>query len=117
MAARDRTGVRWWLALSRGRRVAAVTVVLVLIAGLWWLYAPPGIERPSAPVWCPDGTRGFDAREILGQSLQDGTERALDNGCSVRQINSSGSIGDSLDTGRINVEVERDAITRIDGIY
>ncbi len=99
-------------------RLAAAAFVLVLAGVGWWLLVPPTVHRPAAAVWCPDTPRAdqrFDARRILGRDFAEGHDLAIRNGCTVRDI--GGGVDDDERSSRINVDVSRGVITRIDGIY
>jgi len=94
-------------------------VALTLLALAWWFLVPPIVHRPSAPVWCPMALKGspvtrFDARKVLGMSLNDGYELAAQHGCIVQDA--SGDQSDEGRTNRILVDVSRGTITRIDAI-
>jgi hypothetical protein len=95
-------------------------LLLTVLAVAWWLFVPPIVHRPSAPVWCPSAiterpTTRFDAREVLGKSLSDGYQLAARHGCVVQDASASHT--DELRTNRISVEISRGTITRIEGIH
>jgi hypothetical protein len=101
-------------------RLVAAVAVLVLAVACWWLFVPPMVHRPSTAVWCPEVSstpteQRFDARRILGLEFADGHDLALQNGCAVRDV--AGGVNDDERGARINVDVSRGVITRIDRIY
>jgi hypothetical protein len=103
---------------SRRRLIYGLVAVLLLGAG-WWLFVPPIVHRPSAPIWCPATTYEhpagrFEAREVAGKGFSEGYEIAARHGCVVRER--EGNMTAELRTNRISVDVSRGEIARIVGI-
>ena len=104
---------------GRRRWVLGSLVALATMAVGWWLFVPPIVHRPAAPVWCPAASPEqpagrFDARAVLGTEVSDGEELAARHGCVVRVR--GGSMTAERRINRISVDVSRGKIIRVFGI-
>ena len=98
---------------------------------------PPAVQQRTKAVWCPkqryeqvrraDGRYDvrlvphgtFDARELLGERLQDADRLAKRNKCTLRVVVRDGErrmVSEDLRVNRVNVKVERGYVTALQSV-
>lgn len=107
-------------------RAAAAVAVLALPAAGCGGPEEVHVVRPARPVWCPAEVKlrdrvvrqpgAFDARRLLGLSVDDAVRLGTANGCTVRVTNlrKDEVLTMDLRTDRVNVEAEHGKVARFD---